>query len=66
MKRTHIQDIVCSLVVKEGVSRKTNKDYRMVVLEIPTDYGTVDVVLNTHNDKAGIVLDMMSRKEVSK
>lgn len=66
MKKTRIIDLICSLVVKEGISSKTGKEYRIVFLEIPTEYGDVEVVLNTRNDRAGIVLDMLSRKEIEK
>lgn len=53
----------CELVVKEGIGKKSGKPYRMTILRVLTDFGVVDVVLDTIRDRSGIVLDMVARKE---
>lgn len=58
-----IKELPCELIVREGVSKKTNKPYRMTILRVYTEYGEYDVVLDTRTDRAGIVLDMIARKE---
>lgn len=51
-------------MIKEGVSKKTGKPYRMTCIRVATDeYGELDVVLDTNRDRAGIVLDVIARKE---
>lgn len=58
----------CRIKKREGISRKTGKEYRMYVLVIETDeFGEIEVVLNTHTDRAGIILSTIyDRKEASK
>lgn len=51
----------CEVVVREGVSTKTNKPYKMYVLIIHTGvYGDVEIVLDTYKSRAGIVLSMLA------
>lgn len=64
MNETKVCDLPCELVVREGISKKTGKPYRMTILRVLTDFGEQDVVLDTRADRAGIVLDMLARKEV--
>lgn len=55
-------EMMATLKVKEGVSTKTNKPYRMTMLVVHTEeYGDVEILLNTRTDRAGIVLDMVAR-----
>lgn len=63
MFETKICDLPCELIVREGVSKKSGKNYRMTILKVLTEYGECEVVLNTFGDRAGIVLDMVARKE---
>lgn len=58
-----ICELPCELVVREGVGKKSGKPYRMTILRVLTEYGECEVVLNTFGDRAGIVLDMVTRKE---
>ena len=58
-----ICNLECDLVVREGISKKTGASYRMTLLRVLTDIGVCDVVLDTRFDRAGIVLDMLARKE---
>lgn len=53
----------CVLCAREGVSAKTGKPYFIPYLEVSTPYGVVEVKLDTRTDRAGIVLDMLARKE---
>lgn len=58
-------ETTCELVVREGVSKRTTKPYRMLVLRVDAEeYGPVEILLDTFRDRAGVVLDMLSRKEV--
>lgn len=60
-----VGEFTCELVVREGVSSRTQKPYRMLLLKVDADeYGPVEILLDTFKDRAGIVLDMLSRKEV--
>ena len=63
MTEKRLCELPCDLIVREGVSKKTGKPYRMTMLRVLTDYGELDVVLDTRADRAGIVLDMIARKE---
>lgn len=46
--------------VKEGVSKKTNAPYKMTVLVIDTEiYGELEFLLDTRNDRKGIILDLL-------
>jgi hypothetical protein len=64
METNDICMLDCTLSVKKGVSKKTNKEYRMTVLVISTEeFGDLEVVLDTRNDRAGILLDTIARKE---
>jgi hypothetical protein len=64
MNETIIMELPCELVVREGISKKSGKPYRMTILRVLTNFGVQDVVLDTRTDRAGIVLDMLARKEV--
>lgn len=64
MNETIIKEIPCLLVVREGVSKKSGRPYRMTMLRVTTEFGVHDVVLNTRSDRAGFVLDILARKEV--
>lgn len=58
----YITDLNAKLVVVEGTSAKSGKQYRMTKLKIETElYGEVEIVLDTRHDRAGIVLDMIAR-----
>lgn len=60
-----VGEFTCELVVREGVSKRTDKPYRMLILRVDADdCGPVEIMLDTFRDRAGIVLDMLSRKEV--
>lgn len=64
MNETVIANLLANLVRIEGVSKKTNKPYKMYKLTIDTEeFGEVDIVLDTRTDRAGIVLAMLDRKE---
>lgn len=64
MNERIIMRLPAALVIKEGVSKKTGKPYRMTCIRVATDdYGELDVVLDTNRDRAGIVLDVIARKE---
>lgn len=53
----------CKLVALEGESKKTGKPYRLLKLVVDTEfYGPVEILLDTRHDRAGIVLDMLSRE----
>lgn len=53
--------IEAQLVIKEGVSKKTNKPYRMTFIRVYTGvFGDVDVLLDTNKDRAGILLDLLA------
>lgn len=52
-----------TLCVREGVSKKTGKPYSIPYISIDTPYGVVEINLDTRNDRAGIILDMIARKE---
>lgn len=55
----------CDLVVREGTGKATGKPYRMIILRVLTNFGLCDIVLDTRNDRTGIVLDIVARKEDS-
>lgn len=59
-------NLECELVVREGYSKKTGAPYRMTLLRVNTEFGVCDVVLDTRSDHAGIVLDILARKEEEK
>lgn len=59
----YICDLPCILVVREGVSKKTGKPYRLTILKISTELGVCELVLNTFGDRAGMMLDIIARKE---
>lgn len=64
METNEICMLDCTLVVKTGVSKKTNKAYRMAVLVIhTTEFGDLEVTLDTRSDRTGILLDTIARKE---
>lgn len=63
MNEKIICDLQCDLMVREGISKKTGAPYRMTLLRVHTEFGFCDVVLDTRSDRAGIVLDMIARKE---
>lgn len=63
MNEKTICELPCELVVREGVSKKTGKPYRMTMLRVLTEFGECEVMLDTRADRAGIVLDMLARKE---
>lgn len=64
METNEICMLDCTLVVKKGVSKKTNKAYRMTTLVInTTEFGDLEIVLDTRNDRTGILLDTIARKE---
>lgn len=55
-------EVKAKLVALEGVSKKTNKPYRLVKLVVDTElFGNVEIMLDTHHDRSGIVLDMLAR-----
>lgn len=62
MKRS-IMILDAQLCVREGVSAKTGKPYFIPFVEVSTPYGVMELKLDTRSDKAGIVLDMLARKE---
>lgn len=64
MNETTICELPCELVIREGISKKTGKAYSMTILRVLTEFGEQDVVLDTRADRAGIVLDVIARKEV--
>lgn len=52
------------VVLKSGVSSKTNKPYAFKVLQIDTErFGVVEIPLNTRTDKGAIVLDMITQRK---
>lgn len=59
----NIMQLDAYLCALEGVSVKTNKPYFIPYIEVYTPYGRVELKLDTRTDKAGIVLDMLARKE---
>lgn len=64
MNETIIANLLANLVRIEGVSKKTNKPYKMYKLTIDTEeFGEVDITLDTRTNRAGIVLAMLDRKE---
>lgn len=65
MNEKVIGSLPCELVVREGIGKNSGKPYRMTILRVLTDFGVVDVVLDTIRDRSGIVLDMVARKEDS-
>lgn len=58
-----IRNLPCVLVERTGVSNKSGKPYRMLILRVTTELGDCDVVLNIYGDRAGLMLDIISRKE---
>lgn len=61
MRVTKQIGIDAELVVKEGVSKKTGNSYRMTFLVVHTEiYGDVEILLDTKNDRAGILLDLFA------
>lgn len=51
----------CEIIVREGISSKTNKPYKLYVLVIHTEvYGDVEIVLDTYKSRAGIILSMLA------
>lgn len=63
MNNREIMVLDATLCVREGISKKTGKAYRIPYISIETPYGVVEVNLDTRNDRAGIILEMLSRKE---
>ena len=62
MKRD-IMILDAMLCIREGTSAKTGKPYSIPFVEVSTPYGVVELKLDTRGDRAGIVLDMLARKE---
>lgn len=61
METKHITDLNARLVVTEGTS-KAGKRYKLTKLMVNTElYGDVEILLDTHHDRAGIILDMLAR-----
>lgn len=57
-------DLTCEVKKRKGVSKKTGNPYEMTLLVVDTvEYGKVEITLDTRSDKAGIVIDMLCRKE---
>lgn len=53
-----------TLSIREGISKKTGKEYRMLILSVHTkEFGDLEIVLDTKNDRTGILLDTIARKE---
>lgn len=64
MEINDIRYMDCTLVEKKGISKKTNKAYRMLALIIHTaEFGDLEIILDTRNDRTGILLDTITRKE---
>lgn len=52
------------LCVNEGISQKSGKPYFIPFIKVDTEFGEVRVPLDTMHDPAGIVLNIVARKEV--
>lgn len=63
MNNREIMILDATLCVREGISKKTGKAYCIPYVSIETPYGVVEINLDTRNDRAGIILDMIARKE---
>lgn len=62
MKTTTKINVNADIEVREGTSKKSGKDYKMTFLVIHTDYyGDVEILLDTKNDRAGILLELLTR-----
>ena len=47
------------IIVKEGISKKTNAPYKMTYLSISTAFGPVEILVDTKTDRAGVILSLM-------
>lgn len=63
MSNREIMVLDATLCVREGISKKTGNPYSIPFISIETPYGVIEVNLDTRNDRAGIILDMIARKE---
>lgn len=59
----YIRELPCVLIERKGISKKSGKAYRLLILRVTTELGDCDVVLNTYSDRAGMILDIIARKE---
>lgn len=61
MNETNVITLECDLIVREGVSKKTGNPYRMYLLRVNAgDYGTAEILLDTRQDRGGILLSVLA------
>lgn len=60
MNETKRLPLNAEVVVKEGVSKKTNNPYKMTFIRVHTEvFGDIEFLVDTNKDRAGIILNLL-------